>query len=132
MAHFSIKTEGLFSRVCKSILSSILLLSFLAMTCDTANGCNFQDETFDGYPNGSSMHGQGGWEGWEGNPAATALVTQSQSLSPLQSVDINGDSDLVQSFCASGGAWSYSAWHISLPILFPVAVLNLTVVFLFY
>jgi RHS repeat-associated protein len=93
------------------VFQFVLLIGIAIHPCQAASACASQDENFDSYPNGSSMHGPGGWTGWENNPVATAFVTQDQYRSPLQSVDINGPSDLVHPFCASGGAWSYSAWQ---------------------
>lgn len=55
-------------------------------------------EDFDSYANGSQMHGQGGWKGWDNNPADGALVSSAQSSSAPHSVDINGGSDLVHEF----------------------------------
>ena len=40
MNHFAIKAEGLFSRVCKPILSAIIIITTLVITCDIAIGCN--------------------------------------------------------------------------------------------
>ena len=100
------------SEIIKSgALGCCVLWSGVLAGMGEASGCTIQNENFDSYANGSSMHGQGDWEGWDNNPAATAFVRQDQALSPLQSVDIKGTADLVQPFCASGGAWSYSAWQ---------------------
>ncbi|MBW8040906.1 MAG: hypothetical protein FVQ85_13000 [Planctomycetes bacterium] len=93
------------------VLLYIFLIGISTQICDAASGCNFQDETFDEYPIGSSLHGQGGWIGWENDPAATAFVTMEQFRSPPQSVDISGTSDMVHPFCVSGGVWSCSAWQ---------------------
>ena len=38
-------------------------------------------------------------------------MTNTLSLSPNHTVEINGAANLVHPFCASGGAWSYSAWQ---------------------
>ena len=90
----------------------IIFILLLPVFCSPSfSACTSQNEDFESYANGSSLHGQGDWIGWENNPAATALVTNAQSLSPVQSVDINGAADLVHPFCDSGGAWSYSAWQ---------------------
>ncbi|MHC4603116.1 MAG: hypothetical protein ACYS6W_07270, partial [Planctomycetota bacterium] len=72
MSHFSIKTDGPFGGGHGSIVFLVISISILLLSGQSAIGCNFQDETFDIYPNGSSMHGQGGWEGWGGDPAFTA------------------------------------------------------------
>ena len=48
-----------------AVWHSILLVGIAVGMRGAASACTFQDETFDSYTNGSSMHGQGGWEGWE-------------------------------------------------------------------
>ena len=53
-----------------------------------ADGDWFDD--FDSYALGSGMHGQGGWEGWFGDPGADAFVTDAQALSGPHSLDIDG------------------------------------------
>jgi len=69
------------------------------------------EEDFDSYENGSSMHGQGGWKGWDNNAAFTAYVTDTQSQSPPHSVDIVGDADLVHEYSGyTSGDWTYTAW----------------------
>ncbi|MFB3907401.1 MAG: hypothetical protein ACE15D_03260 [Candidatus Eisenbacteria bacterium] len=52
-------------------------------------------ENFDSYVVGSGLHGQGGWHGWDGNPAADAYVTDLYSHSPSNSVSITGATDIV-------------------------------------
>jgi len=67
-------------------------------------------DNFDAYANGSQMHGQGGWVGWDNSPGAGALVTNAQSQSPPHSVDIRGASDLVHQYDgAVSGLWTYRA-----------------------
>jgi len=69
-------------------------------------------DSFEDYANGSQLHGQGGWKGWDNNPASSAPVSAVQSHSPSQSVEISGAADLVHEFCTdSNGVWSVSAWQ---------------------
>ena len=69
------------------------------------------EENFDSYADGSDMHNQGGWKGWDNSPAAGALVTSAQSLSAPHSVDIVGASDLVHEFTGyTSGQWIFTAW----------------------
>ena len=72
----------------------------------------FWEDNFDSYDLGSSMHGQGGWKGWDNNPVATAYVSDVQSRSGPHSVDIVDDADLVHEYtgCTSG-AWTYTTWQ---------------------
>lgn len=67
---------------------------------------------FDTYAAGSQMHGQGGWKGWNNDPAFGALVTAAQHSSPPHAVDIMGPSDLVHEFAgAVSGRWTLTAWQ---------------------
>lgn len=68
-------------------------------------------ENFDGYAAGSGLHGQGGWHGWDGSPAADAFVTNAQSLSHPNSVAIAGPSDMVHEYDESAGIWVFTAWQ---------------------
>jgi hypothetical protein len=82
----------------------IRMLSFLG-------GCAF-DDPFDFYELGTDIHGHSGWKGWDSDPAFSAPVTNVQSRSEPQALDIQGDADLVHEFCSSGaGAWSFEAWQ---------------------
>lgn len=79
------------------------------LLCSVAAGSVFYED-FDSYAVGSSMHGQGGWEGWENNAAWTAYVSNTQSVSPTNSVDISGNADLVQPLSGlTAGSWVISA-----------------------
>jgi hypothetical protein len=69
-------------------------------------------EDFDAYANGSSMHGQGEWQGWDNDSAYTAYVTDAQSQSPPHSLDAAGDTDLVHKYSGfTSGQWIYTAWQ---------------------
>jgi hypothetical protein len=85
-------------------------LAIVAVAATLAVAANAQwSDNFDGYANGQQLHGVGGWQGWENNAAAGATVTNSQSSSPPNSVNITGPSDLVQTFAgATSGIWQFS------------------------
>jgi hypothetical protein len=71
-----------------------------------------QEDDLEAYPDGSELHGQGGWKGWDNDPAFSAPVTSNQAHSGQQSIDISGSADLVHEHCDSDtGAWSYTAWQ---------------------
>jgi hypothetical protein len=89
----------------KALLAAVVL----AMASGAASAQ--WSDNFDGYANGTSLHGVGGWKGWDNDPTWTALVTDAQSLSSPHSVDINGDADLVHEYDAAGGQWTYTAWQ---------------------
>lgn len=68
-------------------------------------------ENFDSYADGSDMHGQGGWKGWDNDPAYTAYVTSAESRSSPHSVDIKGASDLVHEYSGyTTGKYIYIAY----------------------
>lgn len=72
-------------------------------------------ETFDAYASGSGIIGQGGWDGWDGNPDANSMVTGRVSLSQPNSLEITGTSDMVHTFSKSvAGQWTFSTnWYVS-------------------
>jgi len=77
--------------------------------------CTWEDN-FDSYAAGSPLHGQGGWEAWDNNPDTTAYVSDAQSRSPENSVDIawfEGVSvDIVYQFSGvSSGTWILTTWQ---------------------
>jgi hypothetical protein len=68
-------------------------------------------DQFDQYLVGSNLPGQGGWAGWDNDPAAGALVSNLFSRSPGKSVEITGASDLVHPYTGyTSGSWIYTAW----------------------
>lgn len=88
--------------------NSILLITVCTAPL-TVRGALFQDN-FDTYVAGSQMHGQGGWKGWDNTPGAGALADNAFSFSASNSVNINGGSDLVQTFTgATSGQWVFRA-----------------------
>ena len=73
--------------------------------------CEFFDD-FETYELDSGLHGQGGWKGWDDDPAFDAPITQDQAHSGGQSVDISGSADMVRPYCTDGeGIWFLSAWQ---------------------
>jgi hypothetical protein len=69
------------------------------------------EDNFDSYADGSSIHGQGGWKGWDNDPAWTAYITSTQAKSTPHSVSIAGDSDLVHEYSGyESGDYIYTAW----------------------
>ena len=68
-------------------------------------------DDFESYAVGSSMHGQGGWKGWDNNPTWTAYVSDDESHSSTKSVDIKADADLVHEFEGlTSGVYIFIAW----------------------
>jgi len=72
-------------------------------------------DNFDGYATGSQLHGQGGWKGWDNNPAAGAIATGAAAYSPPNSAEIFGPSDLVHEFSGyTSGVWTL-AFRVYVP-----------------
>ena len=67
-------------------------------------------ENFDSYPLGSGLHGQGGWTGWDNNPATDAYTTDVYSYSSPHSAAIIPTSDIVHQFAETGGLWRMTGW----------------------
>ena len=68
-------------------------------------------ENFDSYANGSGIIGQGGWEGWDGNPAWDGYVTDFVSNSAPHSLDITPTTDAIHQFSGyTSGLVLVSAW----------------------
>jgi len=69
-------------------------------------------EDFDSYAADSSLHGQGGWQGWDNSSAATAYVRTTYARSAPNAAAITGASDLVHTYSnANSGLWIYTAWQ---------------------
>jgi len=73
-------------------------------------------DDFDTYTTGSALHGQGGWAGWDNDPAVTGYVTNVQSRSSPNSVEIDYfttvAADMVQQYSdVNSGIWIYRAWQ---------------------
>jgi len=87
----------------------------LALTLVVAGGASASFfDNFDSYLNGQILDGtadDGGWKGWDNTPAAGATVTNLVSLSPENSVDVSGPSDLVHEF-NEAGALTFSVWQL--------------------
>jgi len=63
-------------------------------------------------PLDDGLHGQGGWQGWDDDPAFDAPVTEEQSHSGTKSVKIADDADLVHPFeGVEEGAWTFECWQ---------------------
>jgi hypothetical protein len=73
-------------------------------------GTGNYSENFDSYAAGSQIIGQGGWEGWLGDPNAGALVDDDFSVSPSNSINVSTVTDIVQQFSGyTTGAYTVTA-----------------------
>ncbi len=71
-------------------------------------------ETCDLYSinNTDTAIGQGGWEGWDDDPAFDAPITNAQPHSPPNSIEIKDNADLVREFeGADSGFWTFECWQ---------------------
>jgi len=86
-----------------AIAGAVLLLMVPAASADWT-------ENFDSYTAGSGLIGQGGWDGWEGDIAFDAYVTDIFSYSTPNSAGIIPTSDVVQMFDENTGEFEMTAW----------------------
>jgi len=101
----------IFFRALVGITVGLLCLPPAAAGPDGLLACGWF-ENFEAYNVGDGMHGQGGWEGREGDPAWDAYVTDAPALLDYRSVDIAEDADLVHEFCGcTFGRWTFLAWQ---------------------
>lgn len=92
------------------MLVAVLMIASPAALAAVIPTCWY--EAFDAYNPGTGLHGQGGWEGWGGDPAGDAYVTAAQGMYGSQSVEIVGASDLVRTYCGCVfGRWTFTAWQ---------------------
>ena len=72
-------------------------------------------DNFDSYTLGQFLDGtpdDGGWKGWDNDPAFGAYVVDDQALSSPHSVDIVGAADLLQIFTGiCSGQWTLTFWN---------------------
>ncbi len=68
---------------------------------------------FESYPAGGGIHGQGGWAGWNDDPAFDAIISDLQAFTGSQSVAIAGAADIVQPFSGyNSGVWYLTTWML--------------------
>jgi hypothetical protein len=72
-------------------------------------------DNFDSYTLGQFLDGtpdDGGWKGWDNDPAFGAYVVDDQALSSPHSVDIVGAADLLHVFTGiCSGQWTLTFWN---------------------
>lgn len=91
------------------ILPLALLLAMIPLMVSAAGGP--WSDNFDSYANGSNIHGQGGWKGWDNVPANGGVVTNALSRSAPNSLVTDGVDDVVHEYTATDGQWVYTAWQ---------------------
>jgi hypothetical protein len=95
----------------RKILVIGIILLFLGASATLSVSARDWADNFDSYTNGQFLDGgsdDGGWKGWDNVSAAGAYVTNTQSYSSPNSVDITGASDLVHEYEGYiTGQWIY-------------------------
>jgi hypothetical protein len=87
-----------------------LLLALALILLPTLALAQWSDN-FDAYPAGGLI-GNGGWEGWNLDPAFDATVSPAFSLSAPHSVEIRSTTDVVNHMGApqTSGQWTFTGW----------------------
>lgn len=81
-------------------------IAFSLATVGLARG-QWEDD-FEAYVPGQSLHGFGGWQGWDNNPLLAGIVTGEQAFHGLQSVEVSGPVDMVRPFAGvTTGRWQF-------------------------
>ena len=90
----------------------VSLLTFAAALALVPAAANAQwSDNFDAYVNGSGLHGQGGWRGWDGNPAFNGFVSSRFARSAPHSLESRPTTDIVQQYTGvNSGLWTISGW----------------------
>lgn len=68
-------------------------------------------EGFETYAAGTSVHGQGGWKGWDNVAAVGASVSNRVAHGGRNSIEIQGSSDLVHEFGLTGDKWVLTVYQ---------------------
>jgi hypothetical protein len=111
--------------------NGIVNLSAVNLYSDTSTSVYFDDfvleevgegiiwsDSFDTYEDGSEIHGQGGWKGWDNDPEYTAYVSSFFNRSFPNALEISYGADIVRVYFGNySGEFIYSAW-----MYFPVNV----------
>jgi hypothetical protein len=89
----------------------LLLLASAVLVCLSAPAVAQWGDNFDAYDTDISLHGVGGWKGWDNSPAWTAYTRDEVVRSAPNAVEIEGNSDLIHEYDADSGDWTYTAWQ---------------------
>ncbi len=100
------------TRIVQRFLILILVFSLFGFPSQSVHAQGSWGDDFDSYLVNTQLHGVAGWKGWDNNPSFGALVANAQSRSSPHSVNITGNSDLVQEYSGhTSGQWVYTAWQ---------------------
>ncbi len=88
-------------------LKVVLVILLIAGISSVASADIFSED-FESYADGSALHGQGGWKGWNNTSGAGAPVSSLYAYSGSNSVEVVSSADLVHEFDLVGGRWELS------------------------
>lgn len=92
-------------------MRSLLLFGAAAVFVCLPAAAQWADD-FDSYGTDVSLHGLGGWKGWDNDPTWTAYTRDEVVRSAPNAVEIEGNSDLIHEYDgATSGHWTYTAWQ---------------------
>ena len=95
-------SRSVLGRVC---LAATIAALFLCPTASAQFPSNFCED-FDSFVAGSGIKGQNGWDAWDGDIAWDSNVSNAQSFSAPNSLDVLGASDTIHQFDgATSGMW---------------------------
>ncbi|UCF49968.1 MAG: hypothetical protein JSU91_00370 [Thermoplasmatales archaeon] len=81
------------------------------LTIEEVGGGIIWSDNFDSYEDGSSIHGQGGWKGWDNNSEYSAYIRSLKNRSSPNSLEIKAFSDIVHEYFGNySGEFVYTAW----------------------
>jgi hypothetical protein len=89
-------------------LRVVVMLLVIVGVSSVASASLFMDN-FESYADGSDLHGQGGWKGWDNDPTWGAPASSAHANSGNISAEIGGSADLVHEFDFAGGSLELSA-----------------------
>ena len=93
------------------IVSALAVLAFLPVAAQADWMDGFED-----YEAGSEIIGQGGWDGWLGDPNAGGDVSDAYAHTGVHSLGVASTSDIVHTYEGyNSGQWIYTAWLYMLP-----------------
>jgi len=105
----------------KSISRKILVIGLISLFLGASatigvSATGAWTENFDSYAAGSALSGQGGWHGWDDVATVTGYVSNAQSRSPANSVEIawfgGNAADQVHDYNGvDSGIWTYTAYQ---------------------
>ena len=98
----------------KMLVIGVLFL-FLGASALSVSAMGPWSDNFDSYTAGTALHGQGGWHGWDNVATVTGYVSNAQSRSSPNSLEIawfgGNAADMVHEYTdINSGIWIYTAY----------------------